>query len=44
MLLKYYIGNDLQLNSISTTFAHKSCYASLLHGVSGNPICYFVSD
>jgi len=44
MLPKYYIGKILPIYSISAIFAHKSHYASFLHGVFENPSCYFVYD
>ena len=44
MLPKYYVGKILPIYRISAILAHKSCYASFLHGVFGNPSCYFVSD
>jgi len=44
MLPKYYIGKILPICSISAIFAHKSRYASFLHGVFGNSSCYFVYD
>jgi len=42
MLPKYYIGKILPIYSISAIFAHKSHYASFLHGVFRNPSCYFI--
>ena len=44
MLPKYYISEILPMHSISAVFAHKNPYASFLHGVFGNPSCYFVYD
>jgi len=44
MLPKYYIGKILPIYRISAIFAHKSRYASFLHGVFGNPSYYFVYD
>jgi len=44
MLPKYHIGKILPIYSMSAIFAHKSRYARFLHGVFGNPSCYFVSD
>ena len=44
MLPKYYIGKILPKHRISAIFAHKSRYTSFLHGVFGNPSCFFVSD
>jgi len=43
MLPKYYICKILPMYSISAIFAHKSYYASFLHGVFRNPSCYFVN-
>jgi len=44
MLPKYHIGKIPPICSISAIFVHKSHYAGFLHGVFGNPNCYFVSD
>jgi len=44
MLPKYYIGKIQPIYNISAIFAHESRYASFLHGVFGNPSCYFVYD
>jgi len=44
MLPKYHIGKIPPMCSISAIFVHKSHYAGFLHGVFGNPNCYFVSD
>jgi len=44
MLPKYCIGKFGPTYSISAIFAHESHYASFLHGVFGNPTCYFVYD
>ena len=44
MLPMYYIGKILTIYSISAIFTHKNRYASFLHGVFGNPSCYFVYD
>jgi len=44
MLPKYYIGKILPIYSILSIFAHESRYASFLHGVFGNPSCYFIYE
>jgi len=45
MLPKYHHIAKIPLAySISPIFAHKSRYASFLHGVFGNPSSYFVYD
>jgi len=44
MLPNYSIGKIPLIYSISATFAHKSQYASFLHGVFGNPSCNFICD
>jgi len=44
MLSKYYIGKIPTIHNISPIFAHKSRCPSFLHGVFGNPSCYFVHD
>jgi len=44
MLPKYYISKILPIYRILAIFAHKSRYASFLHGVFGNPSYYFIYD
>jgi len=44
MLPKYYIDKIRPIYSISAIFPHESRYASFLHGMFGNPSCYFVYD
>jgi len=44
ILPKYHIGKIPPIYNTSAICAHKSHYASFLHGVFGNPSCYFVSD
>jgi len=41
MLPKYYID---KIPPILAIFAHESRYASFLHGVFGNPSCYFIYE
>jgi len=43
VLHKYHTGKILPIYSTSAIFAHKSHFASFLHGLFRNPSCYFSS-
>jgi len=45
MLPMHHIGKAPPMPiCIAATFAHKNCYAIVLHRVFGNPSCFFVCD